>query len=1357
MKRNQIARLVLLGASLLLAFVAISFRILGTTSQPPVAIPTLAQLPPDVAASSAGDAVEVALLPSGAQSQPAPVGVPVTSSEQVVPPAAAQPQLPAAVRGMGQSAMVAEVAQPAAASDEAAASTGALPPSAPLIEKEGTTVAEEAPAAPPAAAPVIPAQPPALDAALSAPPVWQRSEETVLEPDSLVGATPIPETLTAEEEALVQRAEAEGLISVIVGIDFNWEPNGELSAQEVDAQVATMRSQRLSIVSRASNLGEAAIVSESQDWIIPYMALNVDAAGLRALATMPGVTTITENRYNEMFLNEGTRIVRAQSMWAAGYEGQGQTVAIIDGGTDMQHPALIGRNAGEACYSGSVAGSTSLCYNFTNAQIGLGAASPYRCQQLGASAPDDGCEHGTHVAGTAAGNDQAAGIRGVAPRANVIGVNVFSWVPAQQTILASDSNIISGLNYVYSLRFSYNIAAVNLSLGGGQFFGYCDTANPAMTSIFASLRAAGIAPVVATGNNGFNTSISYPACISNAVSVGSVNDSRVRSVFSNSLNTITWFMAPGESIFAAVPFGSDTDIASGGTADGYGTLSGTSMATPHVAGAIAVLKQATGVSTEVALTTLRTTGQAIAVPNGTTPLIDLWRADRSLRGLSTVPSNDLFGAATVFSTLGYRAVQETTDATGSGTDPALCNTSSRSVWYRYFAPATQTIAFDTIGSNYDTVMAVYTGTEGALTQIVCNDDASGVQSRVQFNAVAGTTYHIQVSKFGTGTPLGSQVLRFNSSYVSGNPNLISNGGFTSGTTGFTFNGFLAATLESGVLNTRRTSPLGLPYIGYLLGGSLPAATGMDVTLDVGNSSAEAKQFTVAVRDNATGQQVACNFVVPANSALAQYRLRGVTPAGWTQPELRLFLEDLNVPSILFDNISLQLAIGLSLPATECTTPLTADREYAVNGNFQYGNFNWNFSGFLAATFDSGTLLTRRTAPFGFGLVNQPTRLPLPPGAPVQLQVQVGNDSAEAKYFSLVLGNTGGTETLSCPFVIPANSILRTFTLQGRIPSNWTGTDVRFFAEDINIPWLRVDNVSLQYVPSLTLVNTVCSSGFASNRNYILNGDFVYGNLFHSFVGPISASFSGGGALQMTRLGSTGFAYWEQTTRINALVEEDWQMTVQLGNTTTAAKSAYFGVYDITTSALFSECTFSVPANSPLQTYTMRFSQSQAFTRMSAYVGVADNNQPFLLVDNIVLQQTSLGITNVVQCLLPGGAAPLLPTPPGLPTLPIQIPEPFVTDEPKPPIAVPTIEPTGEPTIVIPTPVTPVMEETPRGFEPPVAPTVEAPTLEVPTVEAPTAEVPTAEPTPEPPTPEAPVEPAPASPEAPPAEGLSPGG
>src|SRR4029078_3186086 len=68
------------------------------------------------------------------------------------------------------------------------------------------------------------------------------------------------------------------------------------------------------------------------------------------------------------------------------------------------------------------------------------------------------------------------------------------------------------------------IAAVNMSLGGGRFFSPCDGNNPMMTALVQNLRAAGIATVVASGNSGYNTSMSSPACISSAISVGSTTD-----------------------------------------------------------------------------------------------------------------------------------------------------------------------------------------------------------------------------------------------------------------------------------------------------------------------------------------------------------------------------------------------------------------------------------------------------------------------------------------------------------------------------------------------------------------------------------------------------------------------------------------------------------------------------------------------------------------------------------------------------------------------------------------------------------------------------------------------------------------
>src|SRR5262249_58600135 len=72
----------------------------------------------------------------------------------------------------------------------------------------------------------------------------------------------------------------------------------------------------------------------------------------------------------------------------------------------------------------------------------------------------------------------------------------------------------------------------------------------------------------------------------------------------------------------------------------------------------------------------------------------------------------------------------------------------RSMWYAWTAPATATVTFDTIGSGFDPLLAAYTGSAvNALTQVAANDDASGLQSRISFPAVAGTTYRIAIDGY----------------------------------------------------------------------------------------------------------------------------------------------------------------------------------------------------------------------------------------------------------------------------------------------------------------------------------------------------------------------------------------------------------------------------------------------------------------------------------------------------------------------------------------------------------------------------------------------------------------------------------
>jgi subtilisin family serine protease len=139
------------------------------------------------------------------------------------------------------------------------------------------------------------------------------------------------------------------------------------------------------------------------------------------------------------------------------------------------------------------------------------------------------CSHGTHVASIAAG-DNGSTIVGVAPDANIIAVQVFSLFTSTSScggfsscMLSYTSDQIAALEHIYELRNTYNIASVNMSLGGGSYIDACD--GDGRKAAIDNLRAAGIATVIASGNNGYRSSLSAPACISSAISVGATDDS----------------------------------------------------------------------------------------------------------------------------------------------------------------------------------------------------------------------------------------------------------------------------------------------------------------------------------------------------------------------------------------------------------------------------------------------------------------------------------------------------------------------------------------------------------------------------------------------------------------------------------------------------------------------------------------------------------------------------------------------------------------------------------------------------------------------------------------------------------------
>jgi chitodextrinase len=278
-----------------------------------------------------------------------------------------------------------------------------------------------------------------------------------------------------------------------------------------------------------------------------FVTVNAPDLGVvrQALALIPGVSYVEDNgvmralvtpndtRFAEQY---GPTMMGFPAAWSAvGFGTTAVTVALVDSGILKTHQDLTGARILQG-------------HDYVNND----------------STPEDSCGHGTHTAGTVgATTDNGLGVAGLAQ------VNILEMKALQDSFINGCSGSYAGIAQAIIDAADQGAQVISMSIGGG--------ASSTLQNAVNYADSKGVILVAAAGNDGGSNSIDYPGAYPNVIAVGALTSSKARASYSDGGPQLD-IAAPGSSVLSTYT----------GSNSAYASLSGTSMATPHVAGALAL-------------------------------------------------------------------------------------------------------------------------------------------------------------------------------------------------------------------------------------------------------------------------------------------------------------------------------------------------------------------------------------------------------------------------------------------------------------------------------------------------------------------------------------------------------------------------------------------------------------------------------------------------------------------------------------------------------------------------------------------------------------------------------------------------